>query len=54
VSEASWHRLQAAGKIPAAVAVGGRRLWRVEDLRAWVLMGCPDRRTFEARRRVGA
>ena len=47
-SEASWWRDHAAGRIPAPVKLGGRTLWRVEELRRWVEAGCPDRRTWVA------
>jgi predicted DNA-binding transcriptional regulator AlpA len=50
-SVASWWRDHAAGRIPAPVKLGGRTLWRVAELRAWVEAGCPDRRTWEALRR---
>jgi predicted DNA-binding transcriptional regulator AlpA len=49
ISVASWHRLKAAGKTPGPVRLGGRVLYRVEDLRFWVAIGCPDRKVFEAR-----
>jgi predicted DNA-binding transcriptional regulator AlpA len=48
VSPASWFRLKAAGKTPAPVKLGGRVLYRVEDLKLWVALGCPDRKSFEA------
>jgi len=48
VSEASWYRLKAAGKLPAPVRLGGRVLWRVEELRRWCAAGCPDLRTWQA------
>jgi predicted DNA-binding transcriptional regulator AlpA len=48
-SEASWWRDHAAGRVPAPVKLGGRTLWRVEELRRWVAAGCPDRRDWEAR-----
>src|SRR5437773_510866 len=47
-SEASWWRDHAAERIPAPVKLGGRTLWRVEELRRWVAAGCPDRRTWVA------
>jgi predicted DNA-binding transcriptional regulator AlpA len=47
-SEASWWRDHAAGCIPAPVKLGGRTLWRAEELRGWVAAGCPARRTWEA------
>ena len=49
VSVKLFDRLDAAGKTPAAVRVGGRKLYRTADLAAWVALGCPDRREFDAR-----
>jgi predicted DNA-binding transcriptional regulator AlpA len=51
-SEASWWRDHAAGRIPAPVKLGGRTLWRVEELRLWVEVGCPARRVWETLRRA--
>ena len=49
ISRATWHRLRSAGKIgPAPIRLGGRVLWRVEELREWVRCGCPPRREWEA------
>lgn len=47
-SEASWWRDHAAGRCPAPIRLGGRTLWRVEELRRWVVNGCPCRKTWEA------
>jgi predicted DNA-binding transcriptional regulator AlpA len=47
-SEASWWRDHAAGRVPAPVKLGGRTLWRVEELRRWVAAGCPSRAVWEA------
>jgi predicted DNA-binding transcriptional regulator AlpA len=52
ISEASWYRLKSASKLPLPVRLGGRVLWRVDELRAWIAAGCPDRREWEARRAV--
>jgi hypothetical protein len=52
VSSATWQRLKSADKIPAHVRVGGRVFFRVDDLRLWIKLGCPDRRTFESRRAI--
>jgi predicted DNA-binding transcriptional regulator AlpA len=46
-SEASWWRDHAASRVPSPVRLGGRTLWRVQELRDWVGAGCPDRRTWE-------
>jgi predicted DNA-binding transcriptional regulator AlpA len=47
-SEASWWRDHGAKRIPAPVKLGGRTLWRVEELHAWVTAGCPSRSVWEA------
>ena len=46
-SSRTWDRLTASGKTPRAVRLGGRPMWRVDELRAWVAAGCPDRKTWE-------
>jgi prophage regulatory protein len=49
VSGPTWHRRVAAGDIgPEPVRLGGRVLWRLEELERWVAAGCPDRRTWQA------
>jgi predicted DNA-binding transcriptional regulator AlpA len=48
VSRASWHRWRAAGKIPPAVRLGRKLLWRRAEIIAWVDVGCPDARTWQA------
>jgi hypothetical protein len=48
-SPATWFRLKSAGRTPAPVKLG-RVLYRVEDLKLWVALGCPPRKEFEARR----
>ena len=46
-SKASWWRDHTAGRIPAPIKLGGRSLWRVEELRRWVEAGCPSRTVWE-------
>ncbi len=48
MSGRSWQRLSAADAVPEPVRLGKRRLWRLDDLRAWVGCGCPSRERFEA------
>jgi predicted DNA-binding transcriptional regulator AlpA len=48
VSEATWWRMHAAGKVPQPVKLGGRTLWRRQEVEAWIDAGCPDRKTWEA------
>jgi hypothetical protein len=50
ISPATWYRLKSAQRTPAPVRLGGRVLYRVEDLRLFVRWGCPSRREFEARK----
>jgi excisionase family DNA binding protein len=49
VSEATWHRLKAAGKTPAPVRLGGKVLYHRASLDQWIQWGCPPRKEFEAR-----
>jgi len=35
--------LDSGGRIPQPVRLGRRRLWVVEELRAWARAGCPAR-----------
>ena len=37
----------AAGRIPQPVRIGRSTLWRAEELRAWVAVGCPRRQEWE-------
>jgi predicted DNA-binding transcriptional regulator AlpA len=39
----------AAGKLPRPVRIGGRVVWRIDEIRAWLEAGAPDRQTWEAR-----
>jgi predicted DNA-binding transcriptional regulator AlpA len=38
----------AAGKLPAPIRLGGRVVWRVDEIRAWLRAGAPDREQWEA------
>lgn len=40
----------AAGKLPKPLKIGGRVVWLVSEIRAWLDAGAPDRETWEARR----
>jgi predicted DNA-binding transcriptional regulator AlpA len=42
----------AAGKLPAPLRIGGRVVWRMDEVRAWLDAGAPDRETWTARRAV--
>jgi predicted DNA-binding transcriptional regulator AlpA len=50
VSEATWWRWDAAGKMPRGRKVsGGVKVWSRPELEAWAAAGCPTRREWEAR-----
>jgi hypothetical protein len=46
----SLHRDDAAGRLPAALRIGGSKRWRYADIALWVELGCPTRATFEVLR----
>ena len=45
-------RLNAAGKLPKAIRLGGSVRWNQAEIQKWFEAGCPDRRTWEARKDV--
>ena len=47
----SLRRDDAAGRLPAALRIGGAKRWRVDEIRRWVDAGCPDRKTWQATER---
>ena len=46
---ASVFREFETGKLPAPLIVCGQTVWRLAEIREWVLAGCPDRATWERR-----
>jgi predicted DNA-binding transcriptional regulator AlpA len=48
VSRAHWQRLRAGGKLPPAVRLGRKVLWRRLEIQEWISAGCPDSRTWAA------
>ena len=53
VSRATWQRLRSAGKLPPAIRLGRKVLWRREEIIAWIAAGCPDGRTWAAMQASG-
>ena len=51
LSKRQVFRLNSCGKIPVPVKIGGAFRWRQSDIELWQSMDCPDRKTFEARKR---
>ncbi len=37
-----------AGKLPTPIRIGGRVVWRMKEIRAWLAAGAPDRETWAA------
>ncbi len=48
LSKRQVFRLNACGKIPKPILIGGSLRWRQSDIELWQSMDCPDRATFEA------
>jgi len=44
-------RDQVAGRIPRPLRIGRSKRWRLQEIMQWIEIGCPDRKTWEARRR---
>lgn len=47
----SVRSMDASGKLPQPLRIGGRVLWRVSELHQWIEAGAPDRKTWNALRR---
>jgi prophage regulatory protein len=45
-------RLNSAGKLPKPVRLGGSVRWARQEVLDWFEAGCPDRKTWEARKAV--
>lgn len=41
-------RLDASGKLPCSVRIGGAVRWRRDEIEAWLAAGCPDRQKWES------
>ena len=48
LSDRQIRRLDSAGKLPAAVHVGGAKRWRSDEIDAWIRASCPDRVAWSA------
>lgn len=43
-------RYRSSGRLPEIVKIAGAIRWRKQDIDQWISMGCPNRKTFEAKR----
>jgi len=48
LSKRQVFRLNACGKVPRPVRIGGAVRWNSAEVSGWVAAGCPDRQTWEA------
>jgi predicted DNA-binding transcriptional regulator AlpA len=55
MSRSQWWKLHSCQLIPAPVRIGLRkRLWIIEELKAWHSAGCPNREIWEQMKKNGA
>jgi predicted DNA-binding transcriptional regulator AlpA len=47
-------RLNAAGKLPKPIRLGGSVRWNRVEVTAWFEAGCPARRAWDTMKEVGA
>jgi len=50
ISKEYFRQLDRAGKVPASLRFGKRRLWVVSELTAWCEAGCPTRESWAGMR----
>jgi predicted DNA-binding transcriptional regulator AlpA len=48
VSLRTWRGWDVAGRVPQPVRIGRAVFWRLDELRAWVAAGCPDRGIWQS------
>ena len=44
--------MDAAGKLPKPIRLGGKVLWSIDELKAWIAAGAPPRDVWEARKAI--
>ena len=49
-SARTWRTWDASGRVPAPIRLGRSIFWRLDELRAWVAAGCPDRELWQTLR----
>jgi predicted DNA-binding transcriptional regulator AlpA len=48
ISRSQFWKLHALGLVPSPVRIGARTVrWRLEELKQWILAGCPSREIWE-------
>jgi len=46
ISRSTLYEFNNTGKVPSPVKLGGRTLWRRDELELWVKAGCPGREAW--------
>src|SRR5437762_6660119 len=44
--------MDAAGKLPSPLRIGGKVLWDLREVRLWIRLRCPNRESWEAIRKA--
>lgn len=44
----TWRTWDSAGLIPRPIRIGRSTLWRTDELKRWVVAGCPDRASWNS------
>lgn len=50
ISTSLFKKLHRTGRVPAPIRLGARCVWHVEELRAWVEAGAPERSRWDSTR----
>lgn len=50
IGRSLWQSLDAQGRTPQKIKLGRRVLWRADELKAWIAIGCPNRERWERMR----
>lgn len=48
VSKRTLWRLSSGGKLPGVIYVGRSPRWRLDEINAWIVAGCPDLETWQS------
>jgi predicted DNA-binding transcriptional regulator AlpA len=53
IHPATLYRMKSRGRVPAPLRLSrGCVRWSLREIRDWIAAGCPDRKTWEARRGI--
>ncbi len=48
LSVSTWYEFKSAGMLPPSIKLGKARLWRLDVLRRWTELNCPNLDKFNA------